>query len=44
MTTEVPCPRCWGQWFMDLDESGVPYTCYHCCNGTETCDEEEEEQ
>ena len=31
---EVDCPRCGGHWYDDLDESGTPYTCYHCCNGT----------
>lgn len=34
---EVDCPRCGGGWYMDLDESGTPYTCYHCCNGTLKC-------
>jgi hypothetical protein len=39
--TEIDCPRCGGGWYMDLDESGRPYTCYHCCNGTLKCYEDE---
>ena len=39
--TEIDCPRCGGGWYMDLDESGRPYTCYHCCNGTVKCYEDE---
>jgi len=40
---EIDCPRCGGYWYNDLDESGVPYTCFHCCNGTVPCYEGEEE-
>jgi hypothetical protein len=39
---EIDCPSCGGYWFNDLDETGVPYTCYYCCNGTLKCYEEEE--
>jgi hypothetical protein len=38
---EVDCPRCGGHWYNDLDETGTPYTCYHCCNGTLKCYEDE---
>jgi len=31
---EIDCPRCGGDWYNDLDETGTPYTCFHCCNGT----------
>jgi hypothetical protein len=37
---EIDCPRCGGYWYEDLDESGTPYTCYHCCNGTQKVYEE----
>jgi endogenous inhibitor of DNA gyrase (YacG/DUF329 family) len=40
---EVDCPRCGGAWYMDLDEQGLPYTCFHCCNGTLKCYADEEE-
>jgi hypothetical protein len=40
---EIDCPRCGGYWYNDLDESGVAYTCFHCCNGTVPCYEGEEE-
>ena len=39
---EIDCPSCAGNWFTDLDESGIPYTCFHCCNGTLPCYEGEE--
>ena len=39
---EIDCPSCAGNWFTDLDESGIPYTCFHCCNGTLLCYEGEE--
>ena len=39
---EIDCPRCGGNWFNDLDESGVPYTCFYCCNGTLPCYEGED--
>ena len=38
---EIDCPRCGGAWYNDLDETGTPYTCYHCCNGTLKCYEDE---
>lgn len=38
---EIDCPRCGGAWYMDLDESGCAYTCFHCCNGTVKCYEDE---
>ena len=41
---EIDCPSCGGYWFNDLDESGIPYTCYHCCNGTLPCYEEDENE
>lgn len=28
----VPCPRCDGYWFQDVDEQGLPYTCFYCGN------------
>jgi hypothetical protein len=40
---EIDCPRCGGAWYADLDESGTPYTCYHCCNGTHKCYKDEYE-
>ena len=40
---EIDCPRCGGAWYTDLDESGTPYTCYHCCNGTHKCYKDEYE-
>jgi len=36
----VSCPACGDAWHMDLDESGMPYTCYACCNGSIAWDEE----
>jgi len=30
----IDCPACCSVWYSDLDESGVPYSCYVCCNGT----------
>jgi hypothetical protein len=33
--TEIDCPSCGGYWYEDLDETGTPYTCFLCCNGTE---------
>ena len=38
---EIDCPSCGGNWYTDLDESGVPYTCFHCCNGTLKCYEDD---
>ena len=30
---KVPCPRCDGYWFQDIEpESGFPYTCFCCGN------------
>lgn len=26
------CPSCGGYWFQDLDECGVPFTCFRCGN------------
>ena len=34
------CPRCGDDWYNNLDESGTPYTCYFCCNGTLTITQE----
>ena len=34
---EIDCPSCGGNWYTDLDESGTPYTCFHCCNGSLKC-------
>ncbi len=31
--SRVPCPRCHGEWYRDLEpESGLPYTCFRCGN------------
>jgi len=27
----VPCTKCDGYGYDGVDESGHPYTCYHCC-------------
>lgn len=32
MKFKIDCPSCGGYWYMDLDEQGLPYTCFHCCN------------
>jgi hypothetical protein len=33
----VDCPACGGAWHLDVDEQGLPYTCFVCCNtGTVT--------
>jgi len=37
------CPSCGGYWYNDLDETGRPYTCYRCCNGSITEFPEEDE-
>lgn len=34
---EIDCPRCGGKWYTDLGEQGLPYTCFHCCNGMSKC-------
>ena len=26
------CPKCDGNWYMDVDEQGLPYTCFVCGN------------
>lgn len=34
MATNI-CPSCHGFWYEDIEEeTGRPYTCYTCCNGT----------
>ncbi len=31
----VDCPSCGGDWYMDIEpDTGVPYTCFACCNGS----------
>lgn len=43
MTTNV-CPACGGYWYENIEEdTGNPYTCYTCRNGTITNFETEEE-
>lgn len=37
----MDCPRCGGLWYEDLDESGNPYTCFFCCNGTREIKQED---
>lgn len=41
---EIDCPSCGGYWFSDTDETGTPYTCYKCCNGTQPCFEETDDE
>ena len=41
--TEIDCFSCGGSWYTDLDESGVPYTCFHCCNGLLKCYDDEDD-
>ena len=31
----VDCPSCGGGWYMDIEpDTGCPYTCFYCGNGS----------
>jgi len=40
MKFRIDCPKCDGNWYMDLDEDGNPYTCFFCCNTGYVTEEE----